>query len=197
MRTRGARFWIGCAAATLSLACGTSGAVECRYAAKAPSTDKPPELTAHGACGEFAGSDDFRIAPSHLSRMRFRGGLAELQVDDKAFYVDRRGRAVRVHVFENGADYFAEGLARTVSGGKFGYVDRKLRVVIEPQYDFAFPFARGKAAVCLGCTVVAEGEHQAVRGGMWGVIDREGARIVPVDRTEEEVRAMQQRPERK
>jgi hypothetical protein len=147
-----------------------------------------------GACGKFAGPDDFRIAAAHLARMRFRDGLAELLVDDKAFYVDRSGRAVRVHVLENGADYFSEGLARAVSGGRFGYVDRKLRMVVEPEYDFAFPFARGRAVVCLGCKLVAEGEHQAVRGGHWGVIDRTGARVVPIERTEDEVRAMQRRP---
>jgi hypothetical protein len=176
--------------------CGTATAVECRYAPKTAAGSTPPELAGQGACGELSGPDDFRIAREHLARLSFRGGLAELHVDDRVYYVDRRGRAVRVHRFDNGADYFSEGLARTVARGKFGYVDRKLRVVIKPAFDFAFPFANGRAIVCLGCAVVAEGEHQSLQGGKWGMIDRSGVRIVALRHSLQQVQAMQRPPRR-
>jgi hypothetical protein len=78
-------------------------------------------------------------------------------------------------------------LARTISHGKFGYIDRKLTVVIKPEYDVAFPFRNGRAIVCTGCVTVAEGEHRAVKGGTWGLIDKTGAIVIPVRYTKEEL----------
>jgi hypothetical protein len=162
-------------------------AAECTYASKMTTGNRQPELTAQGTCGEFVGQDEFRISPEHLSKLLFRNGLAVVLVDDKAFYVAKSGKAARVHVFENGADYFSEGLARTISHGKFGYIDRKLTVVIKPEYDVAFPFRNGRAIVCTGCVTVAEGEHRAVEGGTWGLIDKTGAIVIPVRYTREEL----------
>jgi len=166
-------------------------AAECTYASKVTTGNRQPELTAQGTCGEFVGQDEFRISPEHLSKLLFRDGLAVVLVDDKAFYVARSGKAARVHVFENGADYFSEGLARTISQGKFGYIDRKLTIVIKPEYDFSFPFRNGKAIVCTGCVTVAEGEHRAVKGGTWGMIDTAGAIVIPIRYTKEELERMQ------
>jgi hypothetical protein len=162
-------------------------AAECTYASKVTTGNRQPELTAQGRCGEFVGQDEFRISPEHLSKLVFRDSLAVVLVDDKAFYVAKSGKAARVHVFENGADYFSEGLARTISQGKFGYIDRKLTVVIKPEYDFAFPFRNSRAIVCTGCVTVAEGEHRAVKGGTWGLIDKTGAIVIPVRYTKEEL----------
>jgi hypothetical protein len=171
-------------------------AAECRYAPKATPADRRPAPVAQGACGELAGEDEFRLAPEHLSRLAFLDGLAVVLVDDKAFYVARSGRTARVHVFENGADYFSKGLARTISKGKFGYIDRRLAVVIRPEYDFAFPFKKGKAIVCVGCAPVALGEHSTVSGGQWGVIDKTGAAVIPVRHSREEVEEMQRKTAR-
>lgn len=174
-----------------SLLCGllaaAAQAAECRYVPKTAASGGVPELAAQGNCGELVGQDGLRISREHLGRLSFRDGLAEVYVDDKAFYVAQSGKAVRVYLFENGADYFADGLARTVATGKIGYMDRRLRVVVKPDYDFGFPFAKGRAVVCLGCTEVMEGEHRSVRGGRWGMIDKTGARVVPVTHSREEL----------
>ena len=45
------------------------------------------------------------------------------------YYVRRDGRMARVLQFDNGADYFVEGFARTVAGGKIGFIDRHGREV--------------------------------------------------------------------
>jgi len=47
-------------------------------------------------------------------------------------------------------------------------------VVIPAAWDFAFPFARGRAKVCDGCTQKRDGEHWGVVGGRELVIDRKG-----------------------
>jgi hypothetical protein len=164
-----------------------AGAIECSYVPNKAAGGAATELAAQGDCGELVGQDGLRISREHLARLRFRDGLAELYAGDKAFYVDRSGKAVRVLVFDNAADEFSEGLARTLAGGRLGYIDRRLRIVVKPEYDFGFPFAKGRAVVCIGCAAVAEGEHQAMRGGRWGMIDRSGAQVVPLRHTREEL----------
>jgi len=53
-----------------------------------------------------------------------------------------------------------DGIIAFMSDGKWGFVDTKGKVVIEPQYDKAKSFSNGLAAVC--------------KDGLWGFIDREG-----------------------
>jgi len=91
-----------------------------------------------------------------------------------------RGTVRETLNFDNGPDYFVEGLARTVEGGKIGFMDAQLELRIAPQWDFAFPFEDGVAAVCNGCKDVPYGEHRAVVGGKWGYIDTHGRVLVPV-----------------
>jgi hypothetical protein len=165
----------------LWLSASAFAAIDCRYAAKGA---KSAELLPHGACGTLRG-DELRVVRAHLKRMQFTDGLAAVLVRDKVFYVNKAGKAVRVLVFENGPDYFAEGLARAVAKNKVGFVNRKLRVVIKPAYDFAFPFDQGRAAVCTGCKAVPQGEHVSIEGGTWGAIDKAGTVVIPLELTRE------------
>jgi hypothetical protein len=63
---------------------------------------------------------------------------------------------------------------------KIGFINNKLEVVIEPRFDFAYPFENGKARVCNGCTKKQNGEHYMIVGGKWGVIDQSGKLISPI-----------------
>jgi hypothetical protein len=97
------------------------------------------------------------------------------------YYVRRDGHMVPVVAYDNAPDAFVEGRARTPVDGKIGYIDRKLRVVIPPRYDWGFPFEHGKAVVCSGCAQKPDGaELRLVEGGMWGAVDRNGREIVPL-----------------
>lgn len=49
--------------------------------------------------------------------------------------------------FNNNTGIFSEGLASFEKNGKYGYVDTKGRIVIEPQYDYAYDFSEGLAMV--------------------------------------------------
>jgi hypothetical protein len=84
-----------------------------------------------------------------------------------------------VMVYDNGPDEFPDSLARSPVGQKVGYIDRRLRLVIPAKYDGAFPFQHGVAVVCLGCTVVSDGDHSWYEGGAWGCIDRRGRELKP------------------
>jgi hypothetical protein len=161
--------------------------VDCVYAA----------ITAEGGEGELAavpgcgcvpeeGAEDLAgpltIYPQHLERMSFaENGLATVYVGRRVAYVERRGRTAWTLRVDNGPDEFVEGLARAVEGWKVGFVDLRLETVIEPRWDFAFPFDDGLAVVCDGCREQPSCptcEHSEIVGGEWGYIDRQGEIIV-------------------
>jgi hypothetical protein len=157
----------------------TTHAVECSYLAEGAGE----EFSAKGKCGEMIDPDRILIYETHLIRLSFSKGPAAVIVDDKVFYVSKGGKAVRAWMVDNGADYFSEGLARTVSKGKFGYINKDLNVVIPPLYDFAFPFENGVAMVCNGCKLKPGAEHEEVEGGLWGTINRSGEVLIPLEQS--------------
>lgn len=57
---------------------------------------------------------------------------------------------IRVFTYDNGEDFFSEGLRRIVSEktGKVGFMDIHGNIAIAPKYDFAYPFKNGRAKVC-------------------------------------------------
>lgn len=98
-------------------------------------------------------------------------GLSPTQDEQGWVYVNEKGAAVlRPFIYDNGPDYFEEGLARFVAKGKMGFHDQSLKVWIPARYDFAFPFVHGKAKVGMNCKLIPEGEHRSVRCQHWETI---------------------------
>jgi hypothetical protein len=135
-------------------------------------------------CTRVDSAGQRRVKAEHLRALPFdKYGIAAVWMEGlKGFsYVGRDGHMVPVVAYDNAPDAFVEGRARTQVDGKIGYIDRRLRVVIPPRYDWGFPFERGKAVVCVGCALKPDGgEHRLVEGGMWGAVDRNGREIVPL-----------------
>lgn len=106
------------------------------------------------------------------------------------YVYDRKGNFLyRPFFYDNGADYFSEGVRRFVKDGKVGFVDRNGKVVIKPEHDFVSPFNYGYAAFCDGCDwEKTEDEHKAIVGGTWGVMNFKGEIIKPVSKSENEVK---------
>lgn len=114
----------------------------------------------------------------------------------------------RTVYFDNGPDYYEDGLSRFIEkdkkgNDKVGFHDRKGNVVIQPLYDHASPFRNGYAFVCKGCwaekrkqqkyPVVSdqvfarpfaeksnEDEYFDVKGGIWGGVDVTGKEVIPL-----------------
>jgi WG containing repeat len=81
-----------------------------------------------------------------------------------------------VFIYDNGPDYEAEGLIRVVKNGKIGYADAKTyAIVIEPQFDCAYPFENGKAEVSNQCKTVKDGEHSVWESDIWQLVDKKGS----------------------
>jgi hypothetical protein len=91
--------------------------------------------------------------------------------------VDQKGKEVlRPFLYDNGPDYFVEGLARYVDGKKLmGFFDRTGRIAIKAQYEFAWPFEKGKATVGRAISYdTTSDEHTIVNAGEMAEIDMQG-----------------------
>lgn len=121
-----------------------------------------------------------------LKKCRFWRMNREGQLKFESFY------------FDNGADYYEEGLTRFIKDGKVGFHTRKGEIKIQARYDFASPFRNGYAYVCKGCyaqypknpTYAAASSgpcshlnkdmYKSIISGAWGLIDKEGKEVVPL-----------------
>lgn len=77
--------------------------------------------------------------------------------------------------FDNGPDYFSEGLTRVQRNGKMGYANEKGEIVITCQYDFAKWFENGVAEVTFNAREYRDmDEHLRVESDSWFEIDKQG-----------------------
>ena len=164
------------ATAWLAACSGERFTLSCHYA----STQKALQSYPHCAARR---DDGLVIAPKHLKHMlRADNGLAAVFADGAWRYVKASGENLAVLTYDNGPDYFEEGLTRAMVNDKIAYYDTNLNLVLPATYDWAFPFREGRALVCSGCqrgTPDGQG-HASMIGGVWGYIDRHGQEVVPV-----------------
>ena len=158
----------------------------CAYMPKV-ADEHSSEFGSQGICGQFIDEDTIKIDPKHLKNIDFEGDdFAILYANSSSkgkrnvFYVKKSGKTIHTFFFDNGADYFHDGLARVIKKGKIGFINKKLEVVIEPKYDYADYFNNGKARICNGCSEKKDGEYSTMVGGKWGVIDTMGKLITPM-----------------
>lgn len=134
------------------------------------------DLPALEGCRQTA-PGTLQISAAVLSRLDFDSdGLAVIYVPGQHYYVRRDGRYLPVITYDNGPDYFAEGLTRGVIDGKLGYYDAQLRPAFDTRFDWGWPFENGIAEVCEGCRPGkrdADG-HTSIVGGRHFRIDRRG-----------------------
>ena len=139
-------------------------------------------------CGTLIG-DKLTLKKKHLDNIGFlKGEEAQYQLNTiyssaGFFYITKTGKTLKMYIFDNGADYFSEGLARYISNNKLGFTDTKLNIIIPAQYDYALPFNNGFAIVSNGSHQTRdfpEDEHTSIVGGVWGAIDKNGTVVVPL-----------------
>lgn len=178
----------------LSMAAGVSFAndgTECWYYSKAKNTEAHapqcvnfhPKKTPPDFVGDALISKKVAIDLDYDA-----DGLAYLRTKDGFLYVNSHGNARQAVSYDNGPDYFADGLARTRQNGKIGYFDKSLKIVIAPAYDFGFPFSGGRAIVCNGCAEQPDGGHKIMVGGLWGAIDSQGGIVHAIGYSSEQIR---------
>ncbi len=122
------------------------------------------------------------IPPRYIMANEFSSeGIAAVLDESGWAYIDREGKIlIRPFIVDNGPDYFEEGLARFREKDKVGFFDKRGKIVIGAQFDFAAPFHEGLAAICSGCRRKTEGEHETFAGGKWGYINKKGTVAIPL-----------------
>ncbi len=101
--------------------------------------------------------------------------VSKNSTSDKWVAIDGQGNTLYdIVTFDNGPDYFKEGLVRAERNGKMGFANEYGQIVIPCKYDFAWPFEGGKAKVSFKVEEIADGEHTQVDSEMWFFIDRQG-----------------------
>jgi hypothetical protein len=103
-----------------------------------------------------------------LKNLNFEDNIAHVKCDDGTLhFVSSQGNILQAFQYDNGPDYFSEGLARIIDGktGLLGYTNNQLDIVILPKFQTASSFKEGLALVS---TKSEEGNS------LWGIIDNHG-----------------------
>lgn len=159
----------------------------CGYASNEPASEFEP----HYNCATRK-DGVLVVSKEHLENMYYsEDGLAAAIIDDQWYYIKPNGKLLPIITYDNGADYFKEGLTRSLVDGKIAYFDAKFQQVIGPKYDWGWPFENGFALVCNGCNPGPRDDdgHTFMLGGKWGYIDKSGKEIVPLIYSSEEIRS--------
>ena len=90
--------------------------------------------------------------------------------------IDRQEEILyEIFLYDNGPDAPSEGLFRIVQNGKIGYADAATyAIIIQPQFDCAFPFENGNAKVSNNCQTINDGEHNIWTSEDWQYVDKTG-----------------------
>ena len=176
---------------SLFFGCSSAQSLSCAFVPKQTKSNPYPELSEVKNCGQVDSTGNISLNEKTFKKVWFNeDGLADIRIHDGIYYINKDAQLVRTHLFDNGPDYFKEGLARTIKNNKFGFINKKLTVVIKPEYDFAFPFVNGQAKVCNGCTLKPVGEHKAVEGGKWGMINQQGNIVTEIKYSKKELESL-------
>jgi len=153
----------------------------CGYIPQKTEQYQYPEWEVFDTCASYK-DRILQITKEHMENLSFGNlGVASFFTSGQYFYVRHDGRFLPVIFYDNGADYFQEGLTRSLQNGKIEYYNTDFELVLSPGYDWAWPFNEGRALVCKGCVLTpVEDGHKALEGGMWGYINKEGKEVVPV-----------------
>ncbi|PJZ44899.1 WG repeat-containing protein [Leptospira brenneri] len=124
------------------------------------------------------------IKPQYQHTMDFTKELVSFVVYENKWYcIDtKNNKLLEAFNYDNGPDYYSEKLARFIENKKFGFFDSRCKKQIPATYDFVFPFEKGYSIVCNGCEIQSDGdEHSRIVGGKYGIIDRKGKIVLPVE----------------
>lgn len=90
--------------------------------------------------------------------------------------IDRQENVLyKVFLYDSGPDYPSNGLFRIIKNNKIGFANSSSgQIIIEPQFDCAFPFENGIAKVSTNCKTQVDEEHSIWVSNNWYYIDKKG-----------------------
>jgi len=159
----------------------------CAYPAAASAANPEPEVVGYKDCGFYdrEGNPVFSAEQEQGLRAAARDKLicvytGSEQGHYRVFYVYNERRLETVF-YDNGCDYFSEGLVRVFDKDTTAFADAQLNIVIRPGTVLATPFHAGHAVVCNGpFSYDKVDEHVRQTSGHCGLIDHQGTLVVPM-----------------
>jgi hypothetical protein len=115
----------------------------------------------------------------------FHEGVVGVLLKGTITYFDRAGKKLLISTdFGPKSNSFSEGLLPVETKGKWGFVDKNGRLVIDPQFEDASDFSDGLAPVKIHSeeTTWCPPDASGSRSGFtmkWGYIDKTGKLIIP------------------
>lgn len=131
-------------------------------------------------CG-FIEGDKIKLGKAHTKNIFYdEEGLACIMFSAKdIFYIQESGYSQRVYFYDNGCDYFKEGLARGIINGQMIFINEQLEVALAPDFELLSHFDYGHSVVCNGPFVEEkQGEHTLLKGGKCGLLNKQGNLVV-------------------
>lgn len=110
------------------------------------------------------------LFPAFVSSTSKRFGAAYFKPD---------GIGYHVVFYDNGPDYFKNGLSRYIANNKIGFINKAGEVVIKARFNFVSPFLDGYARYCINCKEEKHSEHTSTTSKQWYFIDKKGNTIIP------------------
>lgn len=157
----------------------------CAYPAASTGETPNPEIVGFDDCGYFdaEGNPVFTAQQQQQIRKAAENNLLCVYVGTEIgsyrvfyFYNDTRHETV---FYDNGCDYFREGLVRVFERNKTAFADSQLNIVLRPHSDIATSFWAGHAIVCNGPLDMENiGETTLKSGGHCGLINKQGALVL-------------------
>jgi hypothetical protein len=131
----------------------------------------------NGRWGYINRNGQYEIQPQYDYAMRFSDGMAPvyMQMDEglEEWFIDRQGAKQFRIILKEDEWYsdFHDGLLRVCKGGKFGFIDKSGKTVIDYIYDYADDFSEGRA-------LVLNEEDKTIK---CGYIKTNGEDLIPLD----------------
>ncbi|HWE35696.1 MAG TPA: WG repeat-containing protein [Isosphaeraceae bacterium] len=120
------------------------------------------------------------IPPRYRWAEDFQDGLAGVEQDETVGFIDGRGEMVFTTPPGASIRMFSGGLVAYRAIDKYGFLDRRGKVIVEPRYDNVGQFSEGLAAVNLGAVSHGFPRPDLKEGGKWGFIDTTGKLVIPI-----------------
>ena len=91
-------------------------------------------------------------------------GVVFAKVDDFYYLINKNGKKVGEHKFEDAKPFFEDSITAVKLNGKWGFINKEGVLIIEPEYEDAQPFGNGLGAVKID--------------GKWGFVNKSNRLLI-------------------
>lgn len=105
--------------------------------------------------------------------------IQKVNNDYEMIGINKKGqRLYEIHWFDNGPDLMSDNTFRIIRNHKIGYANEKGEIIIDAQFDCAYPFEDGMAKVSYKCERFPQDPSpRAAKSDAWFYINKKGQKL--------------------